>query len=315
LALFITMAVTIFTELSMLFHSFLNSSLSSSSAPQVALLSAALALSAACNTVGAQTAPTKPAEAKSPWNVSLGAAVVSSPEYEGAKRTVSGLAPDVNISYKTDGWGTFGVGSKSRGISWTAIDKDEYSLGISLGANTGRKDNADGTLFSPGSKRLKGMGEIKSSADISVFGHYTVGVPIMLQFTKNTGDGKVDAKNGSFKGHGGTEVSLSTDIPIPLTSAITLSISPSLNWADSKYMQTYFGVSAAQSANSGFKQYKADGGIKSLALSLGANYQIDKHWAANVGVTFSQLQGNAAKSPLVERKGQTSVVAGVNYTF
>jgi MipA family protein len=315
LALFITIAITIFTELPMLFHSFLNSSLSSSRAPQVALLSAALALSAVCNTAGAQTAPTKSAEAKSPWNVSVGAAVVSGPEYEGAKRTVSGPAPVVNISYKTDGYGTFGLGGKGLGLSWTAIETDAYSLGVSLGANTGRKDNKDGTLLSPGSKRLKGMGEIKSSADISIFGHYTVGVPIMLQFTKNTGDGKVDAKDGSFKGHGGTEISLSTEIPFPLTSAITLSVSPSLNWADSKYMQTYFGVTAAQSAKSGFKQYKADGGIKSVALSLGANYQFDKNWAANVGVTFTQLQGNAGKSPLVERKGQTSVLAGVNYTF
>ncbi len=245
----------------------------------------------------------------------MGAAIASSSDYEGGKKTVSGLVPNVNIRYKTDGYGTFGIGGKGLGLSWTAIDTDAYSLGASVGANTGRKDDKDGTLFSSGSKRLKGMGEIKSSADVSIFGHYTMGVPIMVQFTKNTGNGKVDAKDGSFKGHGGTEISLSTEIPIPVTSAITLSISPSLNWADSKYMQTYFGVTAAQSAKSGFKQYKADGGIKSVALSLGANYQFDKNWAANVGVTFSQLQGNAGKSPLVERKGQTSVLAGVSYTF
>jgi MipA family protein len=277
---------------------------------------------AACALIGAIVQPVFAQEAAkastkgtSPWEVSVGAGIASSSEYEGGKKTVSGLVPNVNIRYKTNGYGTFGIGGKGLGLSWTAIETDAYSLGVSVGANTGRKDDKDGTLLSPGSKRLKGMGEIKSSADFSVFGHYTVGVPIMLQFTKNTGDGKVDAKDGSFKGHGGTEISLSTEIPFPLTSAITLSISPSLNWADSKYMQTYFGVTAAQSAKSGFKQYKADGGIKSVALSLGANYQFDKNWAANVGVTFTQLQGNAGKSPLVERKGQTSLLAGVNYTF
>jgi MipA family protein len=263
----------------------------------------------------AQTAPAKSADPKSPWEVSLGAAIASSTEYEGGKKTVSGLVPDFNVRYKSNGYGTFGVGTKSRGISWTAIDTDAYSIGVSIGANTGRKDNADGTLLQPGSKRLKGMGEIKSTADVSIFGHYTVGIPIIMQLTKNTGDGKRDAKDASFKGHGGTEFSLSTDIPVPLTSAISLSISPSLNWADTKYTQTYFGVTSAQSAQSGFKAYNAKGGIKSLGLSLGLNYQIDKHWAANVGVTFSQLQGDAAKSPLVERKGQTSALAGVNYTF
>ena len=276
---------------------------------------AGLCLVALSPSVLAQTAAKPAAKNTSPWEVSLGAAIGSSTEYEGGKKTVSGLVPDFNVRYKTDGFGTFGVGTKSRGISWTAIDTDAYSLGISLGANTGRKDNADGTLLQPGSKRLRGMGEIKSTADVSVFGHYTVGIPIMVQLTKNTGDGKRDAKDGSFKGHGGTEFSLSTEIPVPVTSAITLSISPSLNWADSKYTQTYFGVTSAQAAQSGFKQFNAKGGIKSVALSLGANYQIDKNWAANVGVTFSQLQGDAAKSPLVERKGQTSLLAGVNYTF
>lgn len=286
----------------------------SKSSPLCQLAACAL-MAAIVQPVFAQDAAKASTKSTSPWEVSVGASIASSSEYEGGKKTVSGLVPNVNIRYKTNGYGTFGVGGKGLGLSWTAIETDAYSLGVSLGVNTGRKDNADGTLLSPGSKRLKGMGEIKSSADVSVFGHYTVGVPIMLQFTKNTGDGKVDAKDSSFKGHGGTEISLSTEIPIPVTSAITLSISPSLNWADSKYMQTYFGVSATQPAKSGFKQYKADGGIKSVALTLGANYQIDKNWAANVGVTFSQLQGNAGKSPIVERKGQTSVLAGMNYTF
>lgn len=279
------------------------------------LLAAYALMAATASPVFAQDAAKPSTKSTSPWEISVGAAIATSSDYEGGKKTVSGLVPNVNIRYKTDSYGTFGLGGKGLGLSWTAIDTDAYSLGVSLGANTGRKDNKDGTLLSPGSKRLTGMGEIKSSADFSVFGHYTVGVPIMLQLTKNTGDGKADAKDGSFKGHGGTEISLSTEIPIPVTSAVTLSVSPSLNWADSKYMQTYFGVTAAQSAKSGFKQYKADGGIKSVALSLGANYRFDKNWAANVGVTFTQLQGNAGKSPLVERKGQTSVLAGVNYTF
>ncbi len=282
---------------------------------KVGLACAGLCLVALPASVLAQTAAKPAAKNTSPWEVSVGAAVASSSDYEGGKKTVSGLVPDLNVSYKTSGFGTFGVGSKSRGLSWTAIDTDAYSVGVSIGANAGRKDNADGTLLQPGSKRLKGMGEIKSTADISVFGHYTAGIPIMMQLTKNTGDGKRDAKDGSFKGHGGTEFSLSTEIPVPVTSAITLSISPSLNWADSKYTQTYFGVTAAQAAQSGFKQFNAKGGIKSFALSLGANYQFDKHWAANAGVTFSQLQGDAAKSPLVERKGQTSLQAGVGYTF
>lgn len=251
---------------------------------------------------------------KGPWNVSVGLGVAYAPEYEGAKKRAAGLAPDVNISYKTDSYGTFAVGTKARGFSWTAIDKEAYSLGLSLGFDSGRVDNKDGGGLRTGSKRLRGMGEIKSSLDYGVFGHVNVGVPISLQITKNAGDGKVKADR-SIDGSGGTRAELSVEIPWQISDSFALSISPNVVWADKKYTQTYFGVTSTQAANSGFKAYNAKAGIKSAGVSVGVNYNFTPNWSANVGVSFSRLQGDAAKSPLVQTKNQTSVAAGVAYTF
>jgi MipA family protein len=263
----------------------------------------------------AQSAEKKDKKDEGPWNVSAGLFVSSSPEYEGGKKSVVSVLPDINVSYRTKDWGTFGVGSKSRGASWTIIDKDEYSFGIALGGDAGRTDKKDGTAFKPGSKRLLGLGEVKPSAEFGVFGHVVVGVPISLQIMKGTGDGKADAKDFSFKGHGGTHIELSSEIPWEISKSLSMSFSPSLSWADSKYTQTYFGVTAAQAARSNFKQYSAKGGIKNIGFSVGVNYQLDKNWGINAGVSYSQLQGNAAKSPIVEKKGQPSALLGVNYKF
>jgi MipA family protein len=252
---------------------------------------------------------------QSPWDVSIGAAAVSTPEYEGGKKSVSGLAPDFNVSYRTQSFGTFGVGSQSRGISWTMVDTDDYSFGITIGSSTGRVDNKDGTLFKPGSKRLRGMGEIKSSTDYGVFGHVTLGLPFSVQIMRNAGDGKVNSRNFSIDGHGGTTAQFSVALPIPITPAIELSISPSLMWADKKYTQTYFGVTTAQAARSGFKAFKAECGLKSIGLDVGMNYKIDTHWSANAGLSYSQLRGDAAKSPIVQKKGQTTAVIGASYNF
>ena len=250
-----------------------------------------------------------------PWQVSAGLGLVSTPEYEGSKKTVSGIAPDLNVSYKTDGFGTFGIGSKARGVSWTAIDTDAYSLGISLGASSGRIDTKDGTLLRPGSKRLKGMGEIKSAAEIGVFGHVTAGIPLTFAVIKGSGDGKADAKNGSIKGHGGSRIELGAEIPWQISSNIGLSFAPNIVWADKKYNQTYFGVTAAQAAQSGFKTYNAGAGVKSVGVTVGMNYKFDTHWSANVAASFNQLQGDAAKSPLVQKKAQNTLAAGIAYTF
>jgi MipA family protein len=259
----------------------------------------------------AQTADKKD---KGPWDVSVGLGVAYAPEYEGASKRAAGVVPDFNASYKTNGYGTFAVGSKARGFSWTAIDKDEYSFGVSLGFDGGRVDDKDGGGLRTGSKRLRGMGEIKSSVDYGVFGHVTLGVPISLQVIKNAGDGKVNSDR-KINGSGGTLVELSVEVPWKLTDSINLSFSPNIVWADKKYTQTYFGVTNTQAANSGFRAYSPKGGIKSAGFSVGANYMLTPNWSANLGLSFSRLQGDAAKSPLVQTKNQTSLAAGVAYTF
>jgi MipA family protein len=282
----------------------------------VGLLVSIACLTAVSNSAVAQmNSPASNKKDDSPWRLSLGLFVSSSSDYEGGKKRVTSALPDFNLSYRTKDFGTFGVGSKSRGASWTIIDKEEYSFGIALGGDAGRTDKKDGSAFRPGSKRLLGLGEIKSSAEFGVFGHIVAGVPISLQIMKGIGDGKTDSKDFSIKGHGGTRAELGVEIPLPLTESLTLSLSPSVSWADKKYTQTYFGVTSAQAARSNFKQYNAKGGVKSVNFGVGLNYQIDKNWSANAGLTYSQLQGDAAKSPIIEKKGQPSALIGIGYTF
>ena len=158
------------------------------------------------------------------------------------------------------------------------------------------------------------MGEIKSSLDYGVFGHVNVGVPISLQVIKNAGDGKVN-NDRKIDGSGGTRVELSVEVPWQISDSFGLSFSPNIVWADKKYTQTYFGVTNRQARDRGFKAYNAKGGVKSVGLAIGANYRFTPNWSANAGVSFDRLQGDAAKSPLVQTKNQTSVTAGVTYSF
>jgi MipA family protein len=260
------------------------------------------------------TTSTNDKKSEGPWNASVGLFAVTMPEYEGARRRVSSALPDFNLSYRTDDWGTFGVGSKSRGVSWTVIDKEQYSLGFTIGGSTVRTEK-NGTAFRPGGKLLKGMGEIKATEEYGVFGHVVAGIPIRLQIMKGSGDGKPDAKNFATKGHAGTHAQLGTEIPCAITTDVGLSFSAGLNWADKKYTQTYFGVTSAQAARSRFKQFTTKGGIKSVELGVALNYKIDKNWSAITNLNYSQLRGDAATSPVIEKKSQPMAAIGVNYTF
>ncbi len=250
-----------------------------------------------------------------PWKVSAGLGVVSLPEYEGARKRITSLAPDFNASYATDSWGTFGIGSKSNGISWTIVDTHAYAFGLSLGAVQGRVDSKDGTLFKPGSKRLKGMGEIKSTAEYGVFGRVNAGVPLTFAFKKDSANGKLNTSDSSFDGSGGSIIEFGAEIPWAINNNLGLSLSPNVVWADKKHHQTYFGVTAAQSAKSGFKTYTPSAGIKSMGLTLGGNYKIDNNWSVNTALHLNFLKGDAATSSLVQKKDQSLLFVGASYTF
>lgn len=290
----------------------LNTYTQNSLRPLVRLSLITCLVATAGSSVLAQTQDKKDA---GPWNVSLGLGVVSAPEYEGGNKRKTSAAPDINLSYKTQDFGTFAAGTRSRGLAWTILDKEEYSFGIALGLNGGRDDKKEGSLLRPGSKRLNGLGEIKAGGEFSVFGSATLGVPFNLRVTRGLGDGKVDAKDFSINGHNGTLVEAGAYIPVPLSKELMLSFSPNVVWADEKYTQTFFGVTTAQAARSNFKAFNAKSGVKSVGIDTGLNYQYDKNWSGNVGISINQLQGDASKSPIVEKKLQTTFSTGVVYTF
>ncbi len=259
-----------------------------------------------------QTAPKAP---ESPWKISAGLGIASASEYEGASKRVTGAVPLFDISYKTDGFGTIAAGAKARGISWTILDSEAASFGVSLGLGNARVDNKDGTLLRPGSKRLKGMGEIEGQPELGIFGHAVVGLPVFVEYYKGVGDGKRDLKTLKYKGHGGSRLVLSTELPFKIDDSLSFSVSPNLVWGDKKYTQAYFGVNAVQAASSNFKLFNASGGIKSIGLNLGAQYKFDKNWSAQANLAIDQLRGDAAKSPLTQKKAQTSALIAAVYTF
>jgi outer membrane protein len=103
-----------------------------------------------------------------------------------------------------------------------------------------------------------------------------------------------------------------------INNSWALSIGASTTYADDDYMQTYFGVTAADAARSGLSQYNADSGIKDIGIDLGLNWMITQNWSAKGIASFTQLVGDADDgSPVVDQgsEGQFFGAALVVYSF
>ncbi len=118
--------------------------------------------------------------------------------------------------------------------------------------------------------------------------------------------------------HDGYLVELGTSYIYSLSADSNMTLFVSANYADDDYMDTYFGVSAADSVRSGLQTFNADSGFKDVGLGLLYETEFSRHWNLLAGFKYSRLLGDAADSPLVDDEGsenQLLVGAVVGYLF
>ncbi len=104
---------------------------------------------------------------------------------------------------------------------------------------------------------------------------------------------------------------------IPLAKPLTLAM-VTTTLATDDYMKSYFGVNAAQSARSGLRTFKADGGVKDVGLSLSTRFPLSGKWSGLAIFRYWHLLGDAADSPIVKDQGdenQLLFAVGSVYRF
>ena len=115
-------------------------------------------------------------------------------------------------------------------------------------------------------------------------------------------------------GSDGFTAKFGTAYSLPLDSFM-FSIGPSVTWADSNYMESYFGVTDRQSRKSGLSRFDADAGIKRVDLEVSGLYFIDDHWVVRGEAGLGHLVGDAADSPVSQQNLQLSTMFIVGYKF
>jgi len=174
---------------------------------------------------------------------------------------------------------------------------------LQIGAVTGyitKRDQDDGPL-------LRGLGDIDGGLVLGAYSGFTLGAfefdAAILE--KVTGDDS------------GYELRFGVETTQQLTDRTRIVARVGTTFASQDYMQTYFGVTAAQAQASkvGLPAYYTDAGIKDVYLELGSTVDLSERWLLKAGGRYGRLLGEAADSPLVETENQFSGVLGLGYRF
>lgn len=86
-------------------------------------------------------------------------------------------------------------------------------------------------------------------------------------------------------------------------------------WADTGSTRSYYGLDAQASAAAGLPAYQPGGGLLSTSLGLLWSVHLGRRWVVVGSLESRRLQGDAARSPLVERQVNRYVSAGLGYSF
>ena len=223
----------------------------------------------------------------------VGAAVVAGHEYLGSDERKTLVLPALSYQWK-NGW--FAGTDNGVGYKFASPANMQYGLRVTL--DLGR-DESDATA-------LAGMGDIDMRPEFGGFFNYFITDEWFLTTSFRYGAG--NDRDGS-----------QTDVGLGWSSQIApqwrLGLGMAATWVNSKYMQAFYGVTAAQSAASGYAVYTPGAGWRDVRGNASLTYFFTPHWSLTAAVTVRALQGNVKRSPIVNEDTPVAGVLAVGYTF
>lgn len=284
-----------------------------------------LSLAGACSAVSAQTPANNPMPDGS-RDLYVGLGAISQPAYEGGRQRrvrplplvqfewsngafISGMSAGMHLSQEPAlEYGPLlalhpkrssdGLGGETGGVTYTAVPGVPGLL---------RPNNSRGPVLDAGGDGLLGMDEVKARLQAGVFANYYITPTLRLTNSVLYGAGKW--RDGLV-----WNVALQhTAAAITAHHRVTFSAGASV--VNQRYNASYFGVSDNESFNSGYRMHAPGGGVQDVYLGAGWNWALSPSWMLASSARVTRLQGDALRSPLVQRSTNVSIATGLAYRF
>lgn len=185
-----------------------------------------------------------------------------------------------------------------RGLDAELLRRERVRINLSLRYDPGRSESQ--------SDQLRGMGNIKA----------TVRTRLGLRWEPAPFWSLSLATSLDALGSGGgytVEAGLSRTFILDARQRVTLGAG--LIGAGDRYLQTWYGVTAEQSARSGYPIYEPNAGLRNVHASATWRIEVNPQWAGFASLGATRLLGAAADSPLTRQPNGYSVSAGIARRF
>jgi MipA family protein len=222
-------------------------------------------------------------------NVRIGIGPAVSTKYEGSKAYQVKAVPLISLRYKN----ILQIDNNQVRIN---LFGDQNTLFQATNFRAGPMIKVDFGRSAKNSPNLTGLGNVGTSIELGGFVSYANG-PFRY---------RLRARHDVTSGHSGLVADADVSLAIYRTRTTSVGGKLGTTWVNGKYMNSYFGVTPAQSAASKLPVYVAGSGVKNINLSLGSEVKLSPRWALVMDGGYHRLLGNAKNSPLVRLRGSAN---------
>jgi MipA family protein len=222
-----------------------------------------------------------------------GLAVIAGHEYLGSDERKTLVLPALSYQW-ANGW----FAGTGNGVGYKFHSRPDMQYGLRVTLDLGR-DESD-------AKALAGMGDIDVRPEFGGFFNYFITKEWFLTTSFRYGAG--NDRDGS-----------QTDIGIgwssPFAPQWRLGLGVAATYVNSKYMQAFYGVTAQQSASSGYGVYTPGAGWRDVRGNASLTYSFNADWSLTGAFTVRSLQGDVKRSPIVTEDTPVAGVLALSYSF
>lgn len=224
----------------------------------------------------------------------IGVGLGWTPDYEGSNNYRFRAIPLIDIRYK-EVWRLNGGQ-----FTYSAFRSGGFEAGPLLNLNGGRSEHAN--------KALEGLGDISTTVDVGIFARYsTPSMLISSDFHQALGAGR------------GKQIRLTAGHGIYRSGNFAIGAGIRAKWLSKKAMQTSFGITPEQSANSvrGIEAFEANAGVSDISANVIGVYQLTPSVRVLGLVSVGTLLGSAADSPITggQYGSATQFIGGTGLQF
>ena len=236
---------------------------------------------------------------------SLGASVNNGPSFAGSAERSTGVRPVIGLeigrfTLSSGGGGSlldFDLDARDSGLTARLFQLDNFRLSGGLRLDGGRKGEDDPIL--------RGLPDVERTLRVRLSAIYDFNKHASLRSTLS---------QDLLGKQGGATLQTSARYEFLISPRTEVGFALGFTLADATYMRSYMGVPAsAAGTTTALPAYQPSGGMHSTHLGLEVKTLVSDRWVLFGGVGYSQLRGDARRSPLAVKPDSYSVSLGLAY--